>query len=154
VILALSTGGRKMELLSLCWPDVDLKRSTLTFHQTKNGERRAVPLTGQALTLMRQHAKVRRLDTALVFPDATGERPLSIRDAFEGAVERASIEDFRFHDLRHSAASYLAMNGASLMEIAAVLGHRTLQMVKRYAHLSEQHTRSVVERMNKAMFGE
>jgi integrase len=65
----------------------------------------------------------------------------------------AGIEDFRFHDLRHSAASYLAMNGATLTEIAEVLGHKTLQMVKRYAHLSETHTHSVVASMNEKIFG-
>ena len=154
VVLALATGARRGELQGLQWPDVDLQRGTLTFHETKNGERRAVPLTGQALTLMRQHTKVRRLDTALLFPDPTGSRLLSIRNAFENAVARAGIADFRFHDLRHTAASYLAMNGASLMEIAEVLGHKTLAMVKRYAHLSEAHTRGVVERMNRAMFGD
>jgi integrase len=103
---------------------------------------------------MRQHAKVRLLDTTLVFPDATGKRALGIREAFEGAVERAGIADFRFHDLRHTAASYLAMSGANLAEIAEVLGHKPLAMVKRYAHLSEAHTRGVVERMNRAVFGE
>jgi integrase len=147
VVLALATGARKGELLSLRWPDVDLKRGTLTFHQTKNGERRAVPLTGQALALMQQHAKVRRLTTQLVFPNATGTRPLGIRNAFAAAVQRAGIADFHFHDLRHSAASYLAMSGASLMEIAEILGHKTLAMVKRYAHLSEAHTAGVVARM-------
>ena len=60
--------------------------------------------------------------------------------------------DFRFHDLRHSCASYLAMTGASLVEIAAVLGHKTLQMVQRYAHLSEAHTAGVVARMTAAIF--
>ena len=154
VVLALATGARKGELLSLRSSNVDLKRGTLTFHETKNMERRTVPLTGQALALMRQHAKVRRLDTALVFPDASGKRALGIREAFEGAIERAGITDFRFHDLRHTAASYLAMNGASLLEIAEVLGHKTLSMVKRYTHLTEGHTRSVVERMNRAVFGE
>ncbi len=69
------------------------------------------------------------------------------------ALEEAGIGNFRFHDLRHSAASYLAMNGASLAEIAEVLGHKTLQMVKRYAHLSDAHTAGVVERMNTAIFG-
>jgi integrase len=153
VVLALATGARKGELLSLRWPDVDLKRGTLTFHQTKNGERRAVPLTGQALALMQQHAKVRRLNTQLVFPDATGTRPLSLRDAFEGAVVRAGISDFHFHDLRHTFASYLAMNGASLLEIAEALGHKTLAMVKRYAHLSKSHLARVVARMNATIFG-
>ena len=154
VALALATGARKGELLSLRWPDADLKRGTLIFHETKNGDRRAVPLTGQALALMRQNAKVRRLDTMLVFPDATGKRPVGIREAWEYAIKRARISDFRFHDLRHTAASYLAMNGASLVEIAEVLGHKTLSMVKRYAHLSEAHARGVVERMNRAVFGE
>lgn len=61
--------------------------------------------------------------------------------------------NFRFHDLRQSAASYLAMNGASLAEIAEVLGHKTLQMVKRYSHLSDDHVSSVVESMNAKIFG-
>jgi len=69
------------------------------------------------------------------------------------AVKRAEIANFRFHDCRHSAASYLAMNGASLAEIAEVLGHKTLAMVKRYAHLSEAHTAGVVARMNASIFG-
>jgi integrase len=154
VVLALATGARSGELRSLRWPDVDLKRGTLTFQETKNGERRTVPLTGQALTLMHHHAKVRRLDTTLVFPNATGKRPAGIREAWEYAVKRAGIIDFHFHDLRHSFASYLAMNGASLLEIAEVLGHKTLAMVKRYAHLTEAHTRGIVERMTRAVFGE
>jgi integrase len=153
VVLALATGGRQQELLTLRWPDVDFKRGLLTFHQTKNGERRTLPLTGPALVLMRQHAKVRRLDTAMVFPSRSTKRR-RIRDAWEYAVKRADIADFHFHDLRHSFASYLAMNGASLLEIAEALGHKSLAMVKRYAHLSEAHTRGVVERMNRAVFGE
>src|SRR5262249_10587601 len=92
--------------------------------QTKNGERRTVPLTGQALTLMQQHAKVRRLDTVLVFPSTSTKRR-RIRDAWEYAVKRADLNDFHFHDLRHTFASYLAMNGASLLEIAEVLGPKT-----------------------------
>lgn len=68
-------------------------------------------------------------------------------------LKRADIKDFRFHDLRHSAASYLAMNGASLAEIAEILGHKTLSMVKRYSHLSEAHTSEVVARMNQKIFG-
>jgi integrase len=153
VVLALATGARRGELLNLRWSDVDLKRGTLTFHQTKNGERRAVPLTGYALEVLTQHAQGRRLDTPLVFPDRTGTRPIGIREAFEWAVKRAGIANFRFHDCRHCAASYLAMNGASLAEIAEVLGHKTLAMVKRYAHLSEAHTAGVVARMNQAIFG-
>jgi len=83
IVLALATGARRGELLNLRWSDVDVKRGTLTFHQTKNGERRAVPLTGYALEVLAQHARVRRLDTPLVFPDSSGTRPVGIREAFE-----------------------------------------------------------------------
>ena len=86
-----------------------------------------------------------------MFPSSTG-RKSNIRQSWEYAVKRAGITNFHFHDLRHSYASYLAMNGASLLEIAELLGHKTLAMVKRYAHLTEAHTKSVVERMNKAVF--
>jgi integrase len=154
VVLALATGARKGELLGLTWPTVNLQRGTVTLQDTKNGERRTLHLTGIALDLMRQHGKIRRIDSPFVFPDPTGTKPCSIREAWDYAVRRAKIEDFRFHDLRHSAASYLAMNGASLLEIAEILGHKTLSMVKRYAHLSDSHTRRVVERMNAAVFGE
>ena len=78
---------------------------------------------------------------------------MDIRRPWNEAVAKAKLKDFRFHDLRHSAASYLAMNGATASEIAAVLGHKTLAMVKRYAHLSESHTASVVARMNENVFG-
>jgi integrase len=152
VILALATGARKMELLSLTWPQVDIGRALMTLYETKNGEPRSIPLTGPAVEVIRAHAKVVRLDTPLVFPRVDGRRPVDIRYAWYQALRQAEIEDFRFHDLRHSTASYLAMNGASLVEIAEVLGHRTLAMVKRYAHLSEGHTRSVLDRMANEVF--
>ena len=78
---------------------------------------------------------------------------MSIRDAWKYCLKRADIPNFHFHDLRHTFASYIAMNGASLLEIAELLGHKTLSMVKRYAHLSEAHTAGVVARMNQAIFG-
>jgi len=153
VVLALSTGARRGELLGLTWGDIDLKRKVAILHKTKNDERRALPLAGHALDCVNKLAEVRRIDTNLLFPDETGKKPVEIRPAWERVLKEAGIEDFKFHDLRHSAASYLAMNGASLAEIAEVLGHKTLQMVKRYSHLSEQHTADVVSRMNKKIFG-
>lgn len=157
VVLCLSTGARKMEILGLKWKDVDLERQVITLHETKNGERRLLPLAGHALELMREHAKGREIKSGgwLVFPANiyTDDRPASIRVAWEKVLKQADIKGFRFHDLRHSAASYLAMNGASMAEIAEVLGHKTLNMVKRYAHLSEAHTAKVVESMNNRIFG-
>jgi len=82
------------------------------------------------------------------------EKPYEIKKSWEAALRKANIKNFRFHDLRHSAASYLAMNGATLAEIAEVLGHKTLAMVKRYAHLSESHTSNVVKNMNDKIFHE
>lgn len=153
VVLALSTGARRMELLGLCWKDIDLNRGVITLHETKNGERRILPLAGYALQLIKEYAKVRQLNCDLVFPGKSLQNPVDIRTPWETALKRAKIEDFRFHDLRHSAASYLAMNGASLAEIAEILGHKTLQMVKRYSHLSEAHTSKVVAKMNEIIFG-
>ena len=150
VVLALSTGARRGEILGLRWGQVDFARRAITLLETKNGEIRSLPLVGHAFDLMVGRAKVRRIDTDLVFPGRN--RPIDLRFPFGTAVKHAGIADFRWHDLRHTAASYLAMNGATPAEIAEVLGHRTLSMVKRYAHLSQAHTTRVVEDMNAKIF--
>jgi integrase len=154
VVLALSTGAWRMEVLGLRWGQVDFARRAITVLETKNGEIRSLPLVGHALELMQERATVRRIDTDLVFPGRKRNSPVDLRAPFETALKRAgNIKDFRWHDLRHSAGSYLAMNGATLAEIAEVLGHKTLAMVKRYAHLSQAHTTGVVESMNARIFG-
>ena len=157
VILALSTGMRHGEILNLTWNDIDLSNRRIILEETKNGERRAVAVVSKAFDILTEmkSQKIRRIDTNLVFPGSrySNKGHASLRTAFLFALKKAKIENFKFHDLRHSAASYLAMNGATLSEIAEVLGHKTLQMVKRYAHLSDQHVSSVVESMNKKIFG-
>lgn len=158
VVLALSTGARRDEIMGLRWSQVDFTRRAAILHETKNGERRILPLTGPALDLLKTRAESRRTDTDLVFPSRTPRAggaiaPVDLRTPFETALKRAEIDDFHWHDLRHSAASYLAMSGASLAEIAEVLGHKTLAMVKRYSHLSDVHTASVVEKMTTRIFG-
>lgn len=153
VVIGISTGARKMEIMGLTWKDVDLKMEVMRLTKTKNGEFRAVPLQKHALDLVKAMSKVRRIDTDLLFPGENPKTPVELRKPWVDALQRAKVADFRFHDLRHSAASYLAMNGATLAEIAEVLGHKTLQMVKRYAHLSEQHTSRVVASMNEKIFG-
>lgn len=154
VILALSSGMRQAELMGLKWQDVNLKEGFIILHETKNGEKRRVPLSGLALSLLEEHAKVRRVDTSLLFPSQMKPfQPIDLRKAFFNAMEVAQINDFKWHDLRHCTASYLAMNGASLAEIAEILGHKTLAMVKRYAHLSDGHVSDVVASMNAKIFG-
>ena len=148
MLLAIATGARKGELLGLRWRDVDWAWQQLVFHDTKNKERRTVPVRGEAWTRLEAWAGgVARIGPDWVFPRPDGRKPLDIRYAWEQARAQAGLEDFRFYDLRHSTASYLAMSGASLVEIAEVLGHKTLQMVRRYTHLSGAHTAGVVERM-------
>ncbi len=152
VVLALSTGARRGEILNLQWSDIELGKESgkLILYETKNKEIRPLPVMGHALKVLKKlHAQKK---SAYVFPSHDRQKGVAIRTSWETALKLAEINDFRFHDLRHSAASYLAMNGATLAEIAAVLGHKTLQMVKRYAHLSESHTASVVEKMNQRIF--
>jgi integrase len=106
VVIALSTGARKSEILGITWPNVDLQRRMIRLLETKNGESRAVPLTGFALQEMQRLAKVRRIDSPYIFPGRNGVSPVNLWEAWRYARLRAGIKDFRFHDLRHSAASY------------------------------------------------
>jgi integrase len=147
VLTAMTTGARRGELFSAHWLDVDLERGWLRLTQTKNRESRAVPLprvTIETLQPFRQGAS----DNAHVFPRSSVHNPFPYEYAWAAALLRAGLAGgFRFHDLRHTAASYLAMSGATLIEIAEILGHKTLQMVRRYSHFTNAHTQGVVERM-------
>lgn len=153
VVLSLATGARRMEILGLRWSEVDWKRNTIILLKTKNEQRRAVPIGAHALELLAARAKVRRIDSDLIFPGQTPNQPAQLRHAWESALRAADVGDFHWHDLRHTAASYLAMNGATIHEIAVILGHKTLAMAMRYTHLTEQHTATIVGKMNAAIFG-
>lgn len=153
VVLALSTGARKNEILSLKWEDVHFDRGVIELKETKNGEKRILPLQGNVFKLIFELFKHRNIFSEYLFPSPhTNLKPVCIRNSFEAAIKKAGIENFRFHDLRHTSASYMAMDGATIPDIASVLGHKTLQMVQRYAHLSEAHTKKVVASMNEKMF--
>lgn len=145
VVTALCTGARQAELLNLKWDDIDLERGLGVIHHSKNGERRALAITGLAEKVLRERNRGRE-DRRFVFGNGH-RRPAFPQAAWKKALIEAEIEDFRFHDVRHTFASYLAMSGATLAELAEALGHRSLMMVKRYAHLTEGHTANVVARM-------
>ena len=154
VILAMSTGGRRAEIWGLCWKCVDLQNGFVTFEETKNDEPRSVPLTGHALELMMERSKVPRIDTDLVFPSRVDrQKHFDFRRPFQMALKTAQIEDFRWHDLRHCAASYLVMAGVDMRTVAEILGHKTLQMTQRYTHLSPEHLKDAVAKMNRKIFG-
>lgn len=139
IVLALTTGGRQSEVMGLRWPQIDLTRRTALLGETKNGDARALPLSGEAIALLQERAKVRSLTDDRLFPPTAAAKKatfLDLRAAFAAALKSADIQNFHWHDLRHTAASYLAMAGTSPLEIAKVLGHRTMAMVARYSHLS------------------
>ena len=146
VVVALGTGARQGELLSLRWSDIDLVRCRATLEHTKHGERRVLALEGPVLDVLRERMAVRRIGVAQVFGSERGLATFP-RNAWEQALREAGVPDFHFHDIRHTFASYMAMSGATLAELAEALGHKTLAMVKRYAHLSEAHTSGAVRRM-------
>lgn len=144
VLLSLSTGGRQSEIMSLTWKQIDLKAQTATLLDTKNGAMRTLPIVGEALTMLTERAKVRQIDDDRLFPAGPKAKKKTavadLRAPWEAALAAAKITDFHWHDLRHTCASYMAMSGVSQLEMAKLLGHKTLAMTMRYAHLSPQRT--------------
>ena len=152
VVLALSTGARKMEIWGLRWSQVDFQHKRIILTETKTGEIRSLSLQDHALELMRERSRVRRLDTDLVFPSRNPQKPFNLRAHWVAALSRTEIADFRWHDLRHTAASYFAMSGATDRELQEFGGWKSPEMVRRYAHLMEQHMAGKVAKMNRKMF--
>jgi len=150
VLLALSTGARKAEVMGLRYRQVDFDLKRITLDKTKNGDTRVVSLAGKAFEVLKARSKVRNLKDDRVFPPtkhAEVQDYIDLRDSWEAALRAAGIENFHWHDLRHTAASYMAMSGRSMVEIAKVLGHRTLQMVARYSHMSPEHSAEIGEKL-------
>ena len=149
VLMALTTGARRGELLGLRWCDVDMDRAEAVLHDTKNGDRRVLVLLPQVLDELRRFApKDAPTSQALVFRSRLRpSQPYSTAKVFNEAVAAAGIKNFRFHDCRHCTASYMAQAGASLLEIADTLGHRQLRMVQRYAHLNTDSRRRLMTRI-------
>lgn len=142
VVLALHTGMRRGEILGLRWDEVDLENDLLLLANTKSGQRREIPLNITAReVLARQPQHIR---SPWVFCKPDGTRRGSVQDAFRNACNRAGLNDVVFHTLRHTFASRLAMSGVSLITLKELLGHSTLSMVMRYAHLSPEHSRAAV----------
>jgi integrase len=151
VLLAISTGARRGELIHLQWTDIcfDPPSPGALVQRTKNGDSRRLPLVGRTLQSLRAQKTANAAASRFVFAHPSRmDEPYTAFDAhWYAALAQARIDDFRFHDLRHTCASYLAAQGSSLLEIADVLGHRTMAMVKRYSHLAEGHKATVIARM-------
>lgn len=160
VIFALNTGCRRGEILGLTWDRVDLQHGVILLDDTKSGKRREIPINATVRAALK--GIVRRLDSPFVFvnPETATERPpvkeggpkrpaigryLGVKKSFATACRKAKITDFHFHDLRHTFASQLVMNGVDIVTVSKLLGHANLTMTLRYAHLAPDHLKSAVD---------
>jgi len=153
VIFAINTGMRLSEILNLTWDDVDLERGFITVRNTKNGEIRYLPMNTTLRDLLRQLKKDCRKSNIYVFGNLQGSnyRRYTISHWFKEVVRTAGIQNFHFHDLRHTFASYLVMAGVDIMTVKELLGHKTLDMTLRYSHLSPSFQRQAIELLDKRM---
>lgn len=151
VWFALNTGMRQDEILSLEWPNVDLFRKTATVVKSKNGEKRTIPLNQRLMELLKEKGKVRSIKNKYVFPNMEGNKidASKLLRAFRNILRRAQLEDFRFHDLRHTFATRLAQAGVDFYKISKILGHKDIRMTQRYSHHYPESLRDGVEILDK-----
>jgi integrase len=141
LICALNTGMRRGEILSLRWGQI--RNGFIYLDKTKTKNRREIPINDDLAQVIKEIRKEQGLSSQYVFTykSLTIQR---VDRAFKAALKRAGIEDFKFHDLRHTFASHLAMKGASPKDLQELLGHKTMSMTTRYAHLSQEHKKKAV----------
>jgi len=149
VEVAYHTGLRRGEQINLRWPEVNFHTRTITILIPKSGEKEYVTMDDRVMEILRNLPS--RLKSEWVFPNKTGNAPLNannfINRVFKPALEKAKINDFRWHDLRHTFGSRLAMAGVDLRTIQEVIRHKTIKMTLRYTHLSPSHTLEAVNKL-------
>lgn len=144
VLAALSTGMRLGELLALRWEDIDMSNRSIHVINSKSHLDRHIPILDELFKVL-EAIKDRQVS---VFTNESGEPYRFIHKIFNGAVRRAGIKDFTFHDLRHTFASWLVMAGEPLYNVQRLLGHSTITMTQRYAHLSQDHLRDTIQKLS------
>lgn len=143
VLCALYTGFRKGEILGLKWEDVDLKNRMIRVEKTKTNERRIIPISEGLFKHLLEMSHKNKNGKGFVFASFK----INLRRNFEAGLKRAGIDDFRFHDLRHTFASHLVMSGAGLKVVQELLGHKTMAMTVRYSHVSQDHLQDAINRL-------
>jgi len=144
LIVALNTGMRKNEILSLRWRDVDFVKGFIHIADSKSGRSRDIPMNGLVFETL--HAMARQRE--FVFENReTRTRIMDVKTAFHGACRRAEIKGVRFHDLRHTAASRMVEAGIDLVTVSKILGHSSIQMTMRYAHPTPENMRLAVRKL-------
>ena len=149
VEVALHTGMRRSEQFGLRWENINFQTRVITIPRSKHGEVRHVPINDRVVEILQNLPS--RLKSAWVFPSGNGSTHMNERNfvqrIFLPAVRRAGIRDFRWHDLRHTFASRLVMAGENLRTVQELMGHKTIHMTMRYAHLSPAHLLQAVQRL-------
>lgn len=147
ILFNLHTGLRQDELLSLTWDRVNMFRKTILIKETKNGKPKTIPLNKTALGILESKAKVVSIRSKIVFHSKSGTKidKHNLRRGFVIAMEKAGIEDFTFHGLRHTFATRLAQSGVDLYKISKLLGHKDIKTTQRYSHHCPESLRDGVE---------
>ena len=149
VTVALHTGMRKSEILNLKWEQIDLVHGFILLDTTKNGERREIPIDSTLIEMFSEMPH--SIESIYAFTDRDGNLYKSVKKSFSTALRKAGIRDFRLHDCRHTYASQMVMNGVDLATVKDLLGHKSLAMTMRYAHLSPRHKRKAVNILDKVL---
>jgi len=146
VVTALNTGMRRGEILALRWKDVDLGNRKITVRNAKNNETRVIPINQNLYQELLNHSKKSNGD--YVFSNGEGRPFGDIKKGFLSALKRAGIEDFHFHDLRHTFGSHLVMQGIDLKTVQQLMGHKDIKMTMRYSHLSPKYVQESIGRLD------
>ena len=161
VMLSLLTGARKMEIWELRFDAVNFEKQTISFWKTKNGKPRTVPINGEGLEILKTRFDNRPDGNEWVFPSSSGslkkgtkrflDKPKSFEKAWDNALEKSGVKDFRYHDLRHTAASYMVMEGVTLSAVCEILGHSDISQTYKYAHLAPSHLQEAMGLLSKGI---
>lgn len=153
VMMGLCTGMRSSEITNLTWEHVDLKNRWLFVDKSKNKEKRGIYITDEAYDVLSKRFEKRDPEKKWVFPSDSVDKPYEFRKLWNKALEEAGVEDFQFHDLRHTFASYMAIDGVSPLIIKKITGHKQLSSLQRYTHLMKDHTAEAISNMTRKHIG-
>jgi integrase len=149
VTTAVNTGMRRGEILSLKWKQIDLRHGYISLTDTKSGEGREVPINDTLGEMFEEMPH--SIESIYVFTDRDGKPYKEVKKSFSTALRKAEICDFRFHDLRHTFASQLVMKGVDLTTVKELLGHKSIIMTMRYAHLAPEHKTKAVKVLDEVL---
>lgn len=152
-LISLTTGARYSEVLNLTIKDFDFKNAQVSYLETKNKTSRGVPIPASVLDIIRKFITKYKITNELFINKKTGKM-YYIRGILQKIIKDVNLEDFHIHDIRHTTASYIAMNGGSLLDIAEVLGHKSIVMAHRYSHLTKKHTAKLINSTSDIMLAD